>query len=297
MPGMLNEALQQTKRDLRDRLLRLVPEPGKYGTAVEGLKLIRREAELRLEGIEDPTLGVLVQGRKRTLTADMEYRLAEGWYIAYGMDLPAVSHISEASPEQPHLALILPLDRSLLFQLAPGFPASPSGAAYKGVLAAEGSADLLEACLRLVSLLDKPERIPVFAPMLIREIHYFLLESPEGDYFRLLGTGQTANNQIARVVSWLRAHYPEPFSLEELAEQATMSRASLCRHFSRITGMSPLQFQKRLRLCEARRMMLTEDTSAETVAFAVGYESPAQFNREYKRQFGEPPRRDRERLR
>jgi transcriptional regulator GlxA family with amidase domain len=155
---------------------------------------------------------------------------------------------------------------------------------------------MLEACLRLVNLLDTPERIPVIAPMIMREIHYYLLSGPEGEDFRLLGTAESPNNQIARAISWLREHYRDTFNLAELAAQVSMSRSSLCRHFIRITGTSPLQFQKKLRLYEAQRLMLVEGKTAETVAFKVGYDSPTQFNREYRRQFGEPPRRDIERL-
>ncbi|MDR2740098.1 MAG: AraC family transcriptional regulator, partial [Treponema sp.] len=219
-------------------------------------------------------------------------RFREGWYIAYGMDLPAISHISGASAETPHLALSIPLDRYILSQLAAEVKPRPSGKEYKGLTVAEAGSDMLEACLRLVHLLDAPERIPVIAPMIMREIHYYLLTGPEGEDFRLLGTAENPNNQIARAVSWLREHYRELFSLAELAAQVNMSQPSLCRHFSRITGTSPLQFQKRLRLYEAQRLMLTEDKSAETAAYEVGYDSPTQFNREYKRQFGEPPRRD-----
>jgi transcriptional regulator GlxA family with amidase domain len=158
------------------------------------------------------------------------------------------------------------------------------------------SAELLDACLRLARLLDAPERIGVLAPMIIREIHYYLLTGPEGKDFRLLGTTAHPHNQIARALDWLRSHYREPFNLAELAGRFDMSTTSFCRHFSRITGLSPLQFQKRLRLYEARQILRSEGTSAEAAAYKVGYESPAQFNREYKRQFGEPPRRDRERL-
>jgi AraC-like DNA-binding protein len=208
------------------------------------------------------------------------------------LDLPAISHISGASAERPHLALSLPLDRYLLSRLAVEVKPRPGGKEYKGLTVAEAGADMLEACLRLLNLLDAPERIPVIAPMIMREIHYYLLTGPEGEDFRLLGTAGSPNNQIARAVSWLRSHYREQFSLAELAAQVNMSQTSLCRHFRRITGTSPLQFQKRLRLYEAQRLMLTEDKSAETAAYEVGYESPTQFNREYKRQFGEPPHRN-----
>ncbi|MDR1230594.1 MAG: AraC family transcriptional regulator, partial [Spirochaetaceae bacterium] len=253
--------------------------------------------DVRIDCFHDPVIGVIVQGDKRALVADREYRFREGWYIAYGLDLPAISHISGASVETPHLALSIPLDRYLLSQLASEVKPRPSGKAYKGLTVAEAGADMLGACLRLVNLLDTPERIPVIAPMIMREIHYYLLTGSEGEDFRLLGTAESPNNQIARAVSWLRGHFRELFSLAELADQVNMSQPSLCRHFSRITGTSPLQFQKRLRLYEAQRLMLTEDKSAEAAAYEVGYDSPTQFNREYKRQFGEPPRRDIERLR
>ena len=292
---MENETILQA---LKDSLLRLVPKPGFRIAAIDGLKLARREADARVDCINDPLVGVIVQGHKRSLIADVEYRCEEGQIFAIGMDLPSVTRIIGATPETPHLALAIPLDRSILFQLAADLPpAALSGAnAYKGVTVAAASAELLDACVRLLNLLDAPERIPVFASMIIREIHYYLLAGPQGEDFRTLGTADSPNNQIAQATSWLREHYKEPFSLAELAGQVYMSQTSFCRHFSRITGMSPLQFQKRLRLYEAQRLMLTEDKSAEAAAYEVGYESPTQFNREYKRLFGEPPRRDIERL-
>jgi AraC-like DNA-binding protein len=282
---------------LKAKLAVLAPMPGKIPTAVEGLYLFRHEMDERTDCFHDPVVGVIVQGDKRALIADREYHFREGWYIAYGMELPAISHISGASAESPHFALSIPLDRYLLSRLAVEVKPRPgSSKSYQGLTVAEAGADVLEACLRLVNLLETPERIPVIAPMIMREIHYYLLTGPEGDDFRLLGTAESPNNQIARAVGWLREHYRELFSLTELAAQVNMSQPSLCRHFSRITGTSPLQFQKRLRLYEAQRLMLTEDKSAEAAAYEVGYDSPTQFNREYKRQFGEPPRRDIERL-
>ena len=288
---MENETILQA---LKDRLLRLVPEPGFYPAAIEGLKLARRETDMRVDCISDPMVGVIVQGHKRSLIADVEYHCEEGQIFAIGMDLPSVTHITGATPETPHLALSIPLDRSILFQLAADIPpATLSGAkAYKGVTVAAAAAELLEACLRLLNLLDTPERIPVLAPMIMREIHYYLLTGPGGEIFRTIGTVGSPDNQIAQAVSWLRKHYKEPFNLAELIGQVYMSQTSFCRHFRRITGMSPLQFQKRLRLYEAQRLMLTKDKNAEAAAYEVGYESPTQFNREYKRHFGEPPHRD-----
>jgi AraC-like DNA-binding protein len=297
LSGMENDkqaAIRRINGLLKEKLPLLAPLPGIIPTAIEGVSIYRIHGDTVIDCFAEPCIGVVIQGNKRAVAADEEYRYSEGRYIAYGLDLPAITHIMGATPEKPHLALSIPLDRYILTQLAPEIPPAPAAdtEVYRGVMTAEVSADLLDACLRLVGLLETPERIPVFAPMVIREIHYFLLTGPGGGFFRLLGTHQTVNSQIALAVSWLRAHYQEPFNLSGLVGQVNMSRASFCRHFSRITGISPLQFQKRLRLYEAQRLMLTEDKSAETAAYEVGYESPTQFNREYKRQFGEPPHRD-----
>jgi AraC-like DNA-binding protein len=269
LSGMGNGTILQA---LKDRLLRLVPKPGRYPAAIDGLKLIRQEADMRADCMNSPLIGVIVQGHKRALIADVEYHGGEGQFFAMGMDLPGVTQITGATPKTPHLALSLPLNRYILSQLAAEVhPSSPSGArARKGVTVAAATAELLDACLRLLQLLDTPERIPVLAPMIIREIHYLLLIGPEGEEFRLLGTNETPNNQIARAITWMRENYRGAFSVVELAAQVNMSLTSFNRHFSRITGMSPLQFQKRLRLYEAQRLMLMEDTSAETAAFAVG---------------------------
>jgi AraC-like DNA-binding protein len=189
------------------------------------------------------------------------------------------------------------LDRHVLSQLAGGIKPSHNDKAYKGVTVGDVTSELLEASLRLLNLLDTPERIPVLAPMIIREIHYYLLIGTQGEDFRLLGTFETSNNRIARAISWLRENYKKQIHISELAAQANMPVPSFSRHFKRLTGMSPLQFQKRLRLYEAQLLMLSEDKNAGDAAVAVGYDSPTQFNREYKRQFGESPHRDIKRLR
>jgi AraC-like DNA-binding protein len=290
LPGMGND-IKAVLGLLKARLAGLTPELGVNPTAIEGVALYRYHKDMVLSCFNEPCIALVVSGNKRVMAADEEFRYHEGMYIAYGMDLPAVSNIMGATPENPYLGLLVPLDRYILSQLAADFPAS-GRKVYKGVVAAAVSADVLDACLRLVNLLETPERISIMAPLIIREIHFLLLAGPEGEFFRMLGTHQTPNHRIALAVSWLRSHFEEPFSLTELASHVYMSRTSFCRHFSRITGMSPLQFQKRLRLYEAQRLMMVEDKSAEAAAYEVGYESPSQFNREYKRQFGEPPHRD-----
>jgi AraC-like DNA-binding protein len=283
---------------LKAALVRLASKPGKIPTAIEGLYLHRKHEDERLDCFHDPCIGILVQGDKLTIVADQEYRFREGWYIAYGMDLPGISYVSGASAQKPHLALAIPLDRYIMSQLMAEMEWGPlpGNKTYKGITVAEARLELLEASLRLVNLLDTPERIPVIAPMILREIHYYLLTGPEGDDFRLLGTMESPDNQIAKAIEWLREHYREGFNLTKLAGLVNMSPTSFFRHFSRLTSMSPLQFQKKLRLYEAQRLLLAENKTVETAACEVGYASPTQFNREYKRQFGEPPHRDRERL-
>jgi AraC-like DNA-binding protein len=286
------QVARHVNESLKVRLTELLPEPGRYPTAIEGLHLARRNANVRIDCFNVPCIGVIVQGDKKAVIADEEYRCEEGCYIAYGMDLPSVSHITAVSAKKPHLAFSIPLDREIISQLVPGVKPIFGSKIYKGITVAEAEPELLEAGLRLLKLLDTPERIPVLAPMIIREIHYYLLTGPQGEDFRLLGTHENPSNRIARAISWLRQNYRESIKIAVLAAQVNMSLPSFGRHFKQITGMSPIQFQKRLRLYEAQRLMLSEDKNAETAAFEVGYKSIPQFNREYKRQFGEPPHKD-----
>jgi hypothetical protein len=174
------EAARRSIDALKVKLPALVPEPGRISTAIEGVYLYRQVEDARIDCFNEPCIGVIVQGDKRALVAaphggDREYHFREGWYIAYGMDLPAISHITGASAKRPHLALSIPLDRYILSQLAAEVKPRPGGKAYKGLTVAEAGSDMLEACLRLLNLLNTPERIPVIAPMIMREIHYYLM--------------------------------------------------------------------------------------------------------------------------
>ena len=166
-----------------------------------------------------------------------------------------------------------------------------------GVSVADADPDILAMFLRLLELLEKPEQIRIRAPMMLRELHYLLLVSPHGDLLRRLNTPGTRNNQVVQAVNWIRRNYRMPLRIETLARQVNMSTANLHRRFKLLTGLSPLQYQKQLRLHEARRLMLFENERVSDAAFTVGYESVTQFNREYKRIFGEPPLRDMNRRR
>jgi AraC-like DNA-binding protein len=286
--------LEKTNSLLKEKLLRWMPEPGRYPTAVEGFAISRRHDAKELENcVYKPLVAVVVQGSKRSVIGSEEYRYGENHCLVIGVDVPSANHVIVASPEKPFLAVVLDLDKYLITQLAAEIPPSsrPENGSYKGMAVAEVDPDVLDAFLRLVELLDKPEQIPVLAPMIIREIHYRLLIGPQGERLRMINTLGTQSNQIAKSITWLRDNYKEPLQVDELARKVNMATSTFHRHFRDVTTLSPLQYQKRLRLYEAQRLMLVENEDAAIAAMAVGYESSTQFNREYKRQFGEPPHR------
>ena len=292
--------LARTNSLLKEKLLRRMPECGLYPTAIEGLMIARHyDAKEIPNCVYRPLVAVVIQGSKRSVIGSEEYRYGENHCLVVGVDIPSANHVIVASPEQPFLAVALDLNKFLITQLAAEIPPSswPGNDLYRGMAIAEVDPHVLDAFLRLVELLEKPEQIPVLAPMIIREIHYRLLIGPQGERLRMMNTLGTQGNQIARTITWLRDNYKEPLQVDELASNANMATSTFHRHFRQVTTLSPLQFQKRLRLYEAQRLMLVENQDATIAALAVGYESPTQFNREYKRLFGEPPHRHLTRLR
>ncbi|MEN6441540.1 MAG: AraC family transcriptional regulator [Syntrophobacter sp.] len=287
-------SLERTNILLKEKLLRWMPESGRYTTAIDGLAIFRRNEAKKAENcIYQPLAAVLVQGCKRSIIGSEEYSYGKNHCLVVGVDLPSANYVIGASPEQPLLGLSLYLDKYLTTQLAAEIQPStrPGNDSCKGMAVAEVDPDVLDAFLRLAELIEKPEQIPVLAPMIIREIHYRLLIGPQGERLRMVNALGTQSNQIARTITWLKDNYKEPLQVDELARKVNMAPSTFHRHFREVTTLSPLQFQKRLRLYEAQRLMLAENEDAAVAALAVGYESPTQFNREYKRMFGEPPHR------
>ena len=294
MKGNERERLAKTNSLLKEKLLHWMPEPGRYPTAIEGFMISRRHDAKELENcVYKPLVAVVLQGSKRSVIGSEEYRYGENHCLVIGVDLPSANHVLDASPEKPFLAVTLDLDKYLITQLAAEIPPSSrlENGSYKGMAVVEVDPDVLDAFLRLAELLDKPEQIPVLAPMLIREIHYRLLIGPQGERLRMINTLGTQSNQIAKSITWLKENYKEPLQVDELARQVNMATSTFHRHFRQVTTLSPLQYQKRMRLFEAQRRMLVEHEDASIAGLAVGYESATQFNREYKRMFGEPPHR------
>lgn len=285
---------------LKERILVKARESGDHDTAVDGFMLSRRNLTNQPDNcFYIPLVSVTVQGFKRSIIGSEEYRYGEGHCLIAGVDIPSVNFVTVASEEHPFLAATLFLDRQLITQLMPDLPPARNAdeTDCRGMLVTEADPYVLDAFLRLTELLDAPDQISVLAPMIIREIHFRLLTGPHGGRLRALNTVGSQSNQVARAISWLRENYKDPLLVENLAKMVNMAPSTFHRHFKEITTLSPLQYQKRLRLYEAQRLMLLDKMDAAEAGLAVGYESPTQFSREYKRQFGDPPHRDVSRLR
>jgi AraC-like DNA-binding protein len=248
-----------------------------------------------LPGLCDPKVCVVLQGAKEVMIGDHLLRYDPASYFIASMELPVSGRIVQASAERPYIALSMALDWQGLATLLPEMPAAAGGPAEAfGV--SPVTPELLDPFLRLMRLLDRPRDIPVLAPLLEREIHYRLLQGPQGRVLRQIALANGRMSQIRQAIAWIRQHYDQPMRIETLTGLAGMSAASFHRHFREATAMSPLQYQKMLRLQQARRLLIA-DHDATRAGFAVGYESASQFSREYARLFGAPPARDAIRLR
>ena len=281
--------------ELADRVARNCTQEGMNPTAVPGLALMRATAPSQpLPSVYHPCLCVVVQGRKRALLGEEVYVYDPLNYLVVSMTLPVTGQIIEATPAHPYLCLRVDIDpvlvNDLLVQL--GSAAPPREAPARALFLARTGAPLLDAVLRLARLLDTPQEIAVLAPLALREIHYRVLTGELGERLRQLCEVDGPSQRVARAIEMLKAHYTEPLRIEDLAAAAHMSASSLHQRFKAATSMSPLQFQKQLRLQEARRLMLSEGEDAAAASHRVGYESPSQFSREYRRLFGAPPRRE-----
>lgn len=280
---------------LKEKLLRHMPQPGDLMTPIEGMVLLRREAASTSERtFANPLTAFVVQGAKFSFLGANEYFYQENQCLVAGIGMPAFFRTLPATSEKPFLSVFFYLDAEIITELSVAMAHQHFSLETncQGVTVADTEPELLKGVLRLVDLLEKPEQISIRAPLYIRDLHYLLLLSPFGSDLRQLNTFGTQDNTIVRLVSWIRHNMALPLTMKRLAEEANMSLSSLHRHFKNFTGLSPLQYIKQLRLIEAQRLMLVQNERANVAAMHVGYESITQFNREYKRMFGNPPHRD-----
>lgn len=292
--------IEKTKSFLKRNVLGRMPEPGAYETGLAGVRTYRRDRITEPQTcFYQPVIVKMVQGHKRAFIGTDEYRYGEDDILVTGVDMPGMNMICEASPDAPSLSIAIDLDKNLIAQLALEISHKPLEAAsvVKGIHVQPLDLELLDAFARLAALFDRPEKLLIIGPMIVREIHFLLLTGPNGHRLCSLHTLGSQSNQVARAIAWLKRNLATPVQVEKLAEKVHMAPSTFHRHFKEVTSLSPLQFQKRLRLHEAQRLMLAQSLDAGTASATVGYESLSQFNREYKRLFGEPPRKDVKRLR
>lgn len=287
--------------DLVALIARHAPADGSTRTPVPGLSLHHASAPTeKTHGVVRPSLAVMAQGAKRVELGSEVHEYTSGQFLLSSVDLPVASRITLASSGTPYLCMGFDLDIQRIADLMSQMDCAPraeGGAAPRALATAQLDAGLLEALMRLARLLDTPDEIPVMAPLIEREVHYRLLKGELGQRLCHIVLNHGAMNQISRAIDWLKRHYTDPLRIDDLAQRVNMSASSLHHHFKSLTAMSPLQYQKQLRLHEARRLMLAEMLDAATAAHRVGYESASQFSREYSRMYGAPPVRDVARLR
>lgn len=269
--------------------------PGDFPTAIAGLGFFRREQpSAPVVCMVEPSVILVTRGEKQLWVGGEGFTYDTSRFLLTSLDLPANSEVLQASPEQPCLGLSFKLDVQMLAELAAQSDPPPyrDVAERKGVGIGSVTQPMLLAFQRLLALLDEPDAIPVLAPLIQREIHFRLLQSDQAARLRKITAVDGQGYRIAKAIDWLKIHYTSPLRVEELAARVQMSAPTFHHHFRQLTTMSPLQYQKWLRLTEARRLMLNEQQDASSAAFKVGYESPSQFSREYSRLFGAAPKRD-----
>jgi AraC-like DNA-binding protein len=286
--------------ELAHHIERNATTDGEHATAIPRLFLHRSSAVSEpLHMVYQPAVCLVAQGRKQGISGDRVYVYDALKYLVVSVDVPIISQVLEASPHRPYLCLRLDLDPAAIAALmldadmarAEREPPGPALA-----VSAVGP-DLLDAAIRLLRLLETPRDVPVLAPLAEREILYRLLRGEQAQRMSQIACAESKLQQVNRAIGWIKHNFREPFSIGVLAAEARMSASALHQHFRTVTGMSPLRYQKQLRLQEARRLMLSHALDAAVAGHRVGYESPSQFSREYRRLFGVPPARDIQQLR
>ncbi|CAM3130904.1 AraC family transcriptional regulator [Pseudomonas floridensis] len=285
---------------LIDLIKRHARTDGMHATAIEGVSLVRSAMPtVPMPVVYEPTLCLIVQGRKQVAAGTLSYVYDASTYLVASVDIPVMGSVIEASEASPYLCLVLDLDMAALSELALHHPVAHENSELPGpgIELNATTPELLNAALRLASLLDTPDDIEALAPLIVREILYRLLTGRGNGIVRQMARADSRLRQIARAIAWLREHYSERCRIDDIADIAGMSRSTFHAHFKAVTSISPLEFRSQLRLQEARRLMVAEAVDAAGAGYRVGYESPSQFSRDYVRLFGLPPSRDAGRLR
>ena len=282
-------------KDLRVKIARWTEGQERYDSPIPGLYLFQiPERTAPKSVVSEPSICLIAQGAKRLILGEETLEYSPERYLLTSVHVPTIVQVSKAEPDRPYLGLRLCFDKQQLSQLvADGeLPPPRNSQPERGMAVGRLTLPMLSAFQRLLGLLDEPQDIPILAPTLQKEIIYRLLVGEQGPRLREIASEGSQTNHIAHTIEWLQDNYSEPLKVDDLASMAQMSSSTFYQHFRSMTALSPLQYQKRLRLQEARRLMLSEDLDAASAGFQVGYESASQFSREYRRHFGAPPVRD-----
>ncbi len=285
----------ELRKELARKIASFIGSQERLTTDIPGLLLARRTAPTApTTATYEPSIAVVAQGRKQATLAGTTFIFDESRYLLTSLYLPVICNVTEASEDVPYLCFVLKLEmpfiRELLSREEIHAPEPPS--ANPAMSTGETTAELLDACCRLVDLLNTPQDIPFLSELIQREIIYRILRGPEGARLRAIATLGDQSHRAAKAIAWVRGNFAKPLRVGDLAKIAGMGLSTLHHHFRALTSMSPLQYQKQLRLQAARQRMLMDGLDAASAAFEVGYESASQFNREYSRLFGQPPIRD-----
>ncbi len=290
---------QSNREELVERIARALPEDGTLDVSTS-FRLARSSRPTEpIHSLYQPAFCVVAQGCKQALLGEEVFRYDPGHYLIYTVDLPLTFQVEEASPERPYLGFRLNLDSSLVasVMMESGLEPKKGNASLKAMDVSPLEANLLDAVVRLVRLLDAPPELKVLAPLISKEIIFRLLAGGQGARLSHLVAAAGDTRRISQAIGHLRERFDQPLRIDDLAHELGMSASGFHHHFKSVTAMSPLQFQKQIRLQEARRLMLGENLDAASAGFRVGYEDPAYFSRDYKKLFGAPPQRDIARLR
>ncbi len=288
-------ALKTAIQSLAESIARLTEHGELRTTIIPGLSLFRKnEPSEPVTGLYEPSVCLIAQGSKHVRLGDDTYVYNSKHYLFSGLHLPVIAQVVEASMERPYLGIKLTFDYRDISQLIADsqLPPPRTQKTDRGMATGELTPPLVNAFQRLVDLLGEEQDIPMLAPAIQREIFYRLLVGEQGVRLRQLAVTGTQSQQIARAVTWLKSNFEKPLKVDDLAKMASMGTSTFHNHFRNMTALSPLQYQKQLRLQEARRLMLAEYIDAASASFQVGYESPSQFSREYSRLYGAPPVKD-----
>ncbi|CAI3787309.1 HTH-type transcriptional activator RhaS [Pseudomonas sp. MM227] len=296
----LHPALEQSRCELAERIARGAQAPGCHGTAISGLHLVRYEECVQsFPALVQPALCILAHGSKEVRLGEERYIYDPLNFMVVSVAMPISGRILDASPGDPSLSLRLDIDPDEINAvIADAGPLGvPSRSTQRGLYVEQMDTAFLDAVLRLVRLLETPKDIAVLAPLVRREILYRLLGGQQGHRLYEIAVAHSQTHRVSQAIAWINRHFQRSLRIEDLAREVNLSVSTLHHRFKAVTSMSPLQYQKQLRLQEARRLMLSEDLDASAAGYRVGYESPSQFSREYSRHFGAPPVRDLARLR